>query len=252
MSFTDLLGLGALAALWVNTLLIVAHAGLQRGDLARRRDRLRGARHGRVSEGSPLAEARTVQVARSRGDGQVHFHDRGYESESFGGTLQLAGESLQVPAIGAGGAVEVWVDPRRMREAGRCVSPEDFDSLYAGACKARGAERVIRQALSAGDEIWLVPADGEGPLWLSGVDPAPWIARQRALLLAFMLGSLALLGLCSVLALWPPVYGTISTLGGALCLAFFLLVQPVAATLGERVLPLHRAVLRGRWSRPVS
>lgn len=252
MPFTDLLGLLALAALWVNTLLIVGHAGLELGELRRRKTRLRGLRHGRVSEGAPLAEARTVQVGRSRGDEQVHFHDRSFASECFGGTVQTAAEALQLPPVDPSGAIEVWPDPRRMHEAGLCPSAEAFESVYASACKARGAERVIRHALAVGDEVWVVPADGDEPLWISGLDPTPWLARQQALLVLFMVGSLATLGLCTALVLWPPVYETVSTLGGALSLAFFLLVQPLGATVSERVRPLHRAALRGRWLRPGS
>jgi hypothetical protein len=252
MAFTDVLALLALGALWVNTLLIVAHAGLELGDLARRSARLRTARRGRVTEGAPLAEARTLQVGRSRGDDRLHFHDRGYESESFGGAIDVDGERFAVPAVSAAGAIEVWPDPARLRDAARCGSRESFDGLYDSACKARGAERVIRHALSVGDEVWVVPADSEGPLWLSAVDPGAWLARQRALLALFMGGSLALLCGCTLLVLWPPVYGTVSTLGGALSLAFFLLVQPVGVAVGERVLPLHRAALRGTWLRPAA
>jgi hypothetical protein len=203
-----------------------------------------------VTEGAPLAEARTVQVGRSRGDGQLHVHDRSYASECFGGTVEAAEETLRLPAVGPAGAIEVWPDPARMQAAGRCASGEAFESLYASACKARGAERVVRHALAVGDEVWVVPADATGPLWISALNPAPWLTRQRARLLLFMVGSLGAVGLCTVHVLWPPVYGTVSTMGGALSLAYFLLVQPLGATVSERVRPLHRAALRGRWLRP--
>lgn len=252
MTFTDLLALLALAALWVNTLLIVAHAGLEFGELGRRKARLVKANRGRVLEGAPLAEARTLQVGRSRGDGQLHFHDRAYESESFGGAVQAGEQVLRVPQARGDGLVEVWPDPQRLKLNARCDSANAFERLYPDACKARGAERRVSHALGVGDEVWVVPADADGPLWLSAVNPARWIRRQRALLCAFMLGSLALLCLCTLLVLWPPIYGTVSTLGGALSLAFFLLVQPVGATVSEQVRPLHRAVLRGRWLRPMA
>ena len=51
------------------------------------------------------------------------------------------------------------------------------------------------------------------------------------------------------MALWPPVFGLVSTLGGALCLAFFLIVQPAGTALRDAVRVPSRAIVRGQWKR---
>jgi hypothetical protein len=62
-------------------------------------------------------------------------------------------------------------------------------------------------------------------------------------------GVLAVAGACTAVALTPPAFGTISKIGAALCLAFFLLVQPAGTAVREAVRAPSRALLRGRWSR---
>jgi hypothetical protein len=42
-------------------------------------------------------------------------------------------------------------------------------------------------------------------------------------------------GVCTALALYPPVFGAVSTGGGLACLLFFLLVQPFGTALRDTV-----------------
>jgi hypothetical protein len=60
-------------------------------------------------------------------------------------------------------------------------------------------------------------------------------ARRDAGLVSFGLGAIVggAAG-CSALALSAPVFGPVSTVGGAACLAFFLLVQPLGTALRDR------------------
>ncbi|HZO12649.1 MAG TPA: hypothetical protein VFB62_05315, partial [Polyangiaceae bacterium] len=54
------------------------------------------------------------------------------------------------------------------------------------------------------------------------------------------------------LALYPPIFGTVSIVGGALGLVFFLLVQPAGTAIRDAVRVPSVAQLRGSWVRPKS
>ena len=62
-----------------------------------------------------------------------------------------------------------------------------------------------------------------------------------------ILAELLVAGLCTVLVLWPPVFGWVSMLGAAASLGFFLGVQPLGVSLNEAVRTPDRAYLRGSW-----
>jgi len=47
----------------------------------------------------------------------------------------------------------------------------------------------------------------------------------------------------------PPVFGTVSTVGGALALAFFLLVQPAAVAARNAARTPDRQPVGGIWQR---
>jgi len=51
----------------------------------------------------------------------------------------------------------------------------------------------------------------------------------------------------TAVALVPPLFGPTSKLGGALCLAFFLLVQPAGTRVRAAVRTPNRSLLGGRW-----
>jgi hypothetical protein len=70
-------------------------------------------------------------------------------------------------------------------------------------------------------------------------------ARLRLLVVAFIVGELLACAFATRLALWPPVFGRVSTIGGVLCLAFFLAVTPVGVWVRDRCRPPSRAVSQG-------
>ena len=66
-------------------------------------------------------------------------------------------------------------------------------------------------------------------------------------IVAFLVGSAGI----TVLALWPPVFGRVSTLGGALGLVYFLgFLLPGGVLVRDAVRPASVAFVRGRWTRP--
>jgi hypothetical protein len=239
------MGVLALAILWVNTLLVSADVARQARALLRRRGAMRPAR-GRVTRGA-LAVRRVEQVGRAgSAEGTILFHDRGASGEVLGGTLeQEGGEEIEVEASPS---AEVWLTAAELERAAACASAEAFDDAYASARKARGFSRTVTATVGAGQEVFVVRGEG-GALLVATMDPRGLLARKAALAAAFIAGALVLAAGCTAVALWPPVFGTVSTLGGALCLGFFLLVQPAGTALRDAVLVPSLAPLRGRWTR---
>jgi hypothetical protein len=277
----EIMGCVALAILWINTLLIVAAAAKELLVLEERRARLKlrtpgqatpgyGLLKGRVREGNgpegALARHRVEQVGRSAGEEKraIVFADRRAVSEVLGGSIAIEGEGVAriTPAPESPAGCEVWASEIALREAAACPSDEQFDAAFVEARKARGFARAVEVALKPGQEVWVAgeigrrgsevlvaPSRSFGML-VSAIDPRPILARKIALSIAAIAGMLGGVVGVTALALTQPYFGLISTLGGALCLGFFIAVQPVATALREAVLLPHRAFLRGAWTRP--
>jgi hypothetical protein len=252
----ETMGVLALAILWVNTLLV---AGATWGPLLDRVRRLRAARHlvvGEVAAGEAdgaLASHLVDQVGRRAGDrtdDAILFHDRAARSVVHGGRVRAGGRALEIPA---GAAAEVWVE--------RAAEPPPTDAIFAeafaAARTARGYARSVAAPIQNGAPVWIVgkiegrhvAAVPGAPLVIAGFDPRPWLRRAIALLVLLALGSVAAAAAVTALALTPPLFGTVSTVGGAVGLAFFLLVQPLGVAVQERTLVPSAAPLRGQWSR---
>jgi len=251
----ELMGLVALGVLWVNTLLVTLAAwGIVR-DLLRRLSRMRalGVIEGQAK--APIAEHAVDQVGRRASDDAdrkaILFHDRRYESRIVGGSLETDDAVL---LLSEGENAEVWV---ASHEAG-CESLEKFDEAYAWAKRARGFERRVVHALAG--RVWIVGkregerihAPADSPLLVAAFDPRDWCRRRVALLSLFILSVLAVAGGITYLALYPPIFGTVSIVGGALGLVFFLLVQPAGTAIRDAVRVPSVAQLRGSWVRPKS
>lgn len=58
---------------------------------------------------------------------------------------------------------------------------------------------------------------------------SPRVTRLLAAICVTLAGAAA----CTALTLWPPLFGSVSTLGGVASLAFFLLVQPLGTALRD-------------------
>ena len=121
MDFTSFMAAFALAAFWLNTLLI-AGAGWSEGVALRRRYAFlasgTGARRGVVESGAgpggEIAAWRVVQVGRSNGRGPILLHDRSRESLVFGGMVELATGPVEVASEAA---AEVWCGAVARRRA---------------------------------------------------------------------------------------------------------------------------------------
>src|SRR4051794_29993716 len=94
MLSNQVMGVLALAILWINTLLVAAAAAQEIGRLRQRQAELgAGLRRGRVLRGDGpdgvLAVHRVDQLGRAGGDAEIHFSDRRAEGEVFGGRVAL-------------------------------------------------------------------------------------------------------------------------------------------------------------------
>ena len=253
----------ALAILWVNALLVAADAGQQARALLRRRGDMRalgagergaGLVRGRAVGGA-LAVHRVEQIGRAGAiEGTILFHDRAACGEILGGALAApGGGALTVEAVAV---AEVWLTPGELARAAACASDAAFDEAEAHARKARGFSRTVNATVGAGAEVFVLGelrGAGEGrvmsPTLVATMDPRALLARKAALAAAFLTGELVLAAACTAVALWPPVFGRISTVGGVLCLGFFLLVQPAGKALRDALQTPSRAPVRGRWTR---
>ncbi len=275
MLSNELMGLLVLAILWVTTLLVAAAAWKEIAALAVWRRRLvaldgddgAGLVRARVTQGAgpggALAVQRIEQLGRAatQDDGErrvILFSDRRAVGEVFGGTAARDGSGAVIH-VDADASAEVWLSAEELAASGACAADEIFDRAYTDAKKARGFARAVEGAATGevflfgqlrplGKGLALAPAKSGG-LLVATFDPRPWVARKLALAALFVVGELAIAAACTVVALWPPHFGLVSTLGGAACLGFFLTVQPAGTALRDAVRLPSRAWLRGHWKR---
>jgi hypothetical protein len=271
----ELMGVLALAILWVNTLLIAAAAWKEIAALTVWRGRLVpvkgdsgvGLVRARVTHGAgpggALAVQRVEQLGRAAthdegGRRVIHFADRSAVGEVFGGTATRDDGDVEI-VVDAEASAEVWVAATALTASGACASDEVFDRAFACAKKAKGFARAVESA--ADGEVYLfgqlrpmgkglaLAAAKPGGLLVATFDPRPWIDRKITLAALFIVGEVGLAAACTGVALWPPRFGLVSTLGGAACLGFFLIAQPAGTALREALRLPSRAWLRGKWVR---
>mgnify|MGYP006291028095 CR=1 FL=1 len=264
----------ALVVLWVNTLLVAAVALKSAAWIRRHRmpRRLTAPSSGDglamvqvESGGGPdghLADHRIEQRGRklSGDEAAIGWHDRQFQSRVYGGRARWAGVPVQVQPPGEEAEVEVW--PDRDTQLRRAALPERaaLDDALERARRAKGELREVVVPVAPGDTAWIagrfrevddgfvVTAPEDGPLLVSRVDPRAWAAAAQSRLLAFAVAVVAIAGGITALCLVPPAFGTASTIGGALALGFFLLVQPAGTWIRDRMLPPPHRPLEGRWS----
>jgi len=269
----ELMGLLALGVLWVNTLLISAAAWKEAMRLLARRSRLvlrepvasgYGLVRGTVVRGEgtrgALASRTVEQLGRAAGDPAerrgILFGDKSTSGESFGGVVDVGGIEL---AVASASDAEVWIDVARLRADGESGAGADFDVAFEEARRARGFARTLHADIAGGASVWVagdltsagdtrrVTASAEHGLLVSSFDPRAFCARKAALSFLAVAGFVAGAAACTALALTAPRFGTVSTLGGALGLVFFLLVQPAGTALRDAVKLPHLADVRGMW-----
>lgn len=260
----EIMGLLALGILWVNTLLLAGAALTPLGELLGylRRWRRDGLLRAEVLEGNDdgvLARYEVEQTGHKAADDEdrhaIAFHDRAYRSLVLGGRLDVDGEQL---ALEQTDDAEVWLTATEKKAAAGCPGASAFEDAYPQARKAKGWRRHVRHDLRTGDRVVvhacregdrLVPP-ADGPLVIATHDPRGWCRAKVALVLGFQLMVLALASGITYLALYPPLFGTVSTIGGVAGLAYFLTIQAVGVALREATLAPPRAALRGSWLRP--
>jgi hypothetical protein len=250
----EIMGELALTILWVNVLLIAAATMKQRAALVRLRRGLTAVRRAMVTRGDgpegAFAASDVKQVGRlgSASVPTIAFHDQDYASTLHGGLLRLEDGSEE--ELSAGPAA-VWVDEGTFRDAGREPSEAAFDAACADAKKARGFARTVRAALPKGRDVFiatLFPGTNTERRLVSALDPEAWLAKKTRLASFFIVSEVLAAGLCTAACLHAPVFGAISTAGGAASLAFFLLVQPVGTLVRDALRTPDRAIRRGTWS----
>jgi hypothetical protein len=266
----EILGVLLLGALWVEAVLVAAAAWLQIRGLRSIRARLHliegamgvGMIEGEIERciaGDVFATHTIEQVGRAL-DAKtrtIAFHDRANSSKVFGGAVRTREGPIQVPEND--GRASVWTSRiARLQTAAR-FSPDVFDAAYAEACSQRGYIRTLNTSLRVGDHVFvsgeLVQKDDRlviqsprgGDLLIAAEDPRRIVAEQSRVALAFIVVELLLCALCTRIALWPPLFDRVSTIGGALCLGFFLGVTPVGVYVRDRCAPPSQSLVNGRW-----
>jgi hypothetical protein len=272
MGMNAMVGVFCLVALWCAALLVAGAALQDLRELLASHARLRALGEGELGEGFLVGEivegagpdgalATHAIVQRGRAlDGDapaIAFRDVSYESRVHGGVVR-AGDTRIVLDAGAARAA-VWRDRRARQAAAASANGPAFSEVFTMACTARGHTRRVTTAITVGarvfvagevarrgDELVMRAAAG-GELVVAEGNPRSVVARQLAAVAFFVAGELLVCAACTALALWPPVFGCVSTVGAAACLAFFLGVTPLGVWLRERCLPPSRAPLHGEW-----
>ncbi len=229
--FTGFMAAFALAAFWLNTLLIAAAGWSECAALRRRYAPIlsagTGPRKAVVTAGAgpagALAAWRVQQVGRSNGRGPILFHDRSRGSAVFGGAVALEdGAALE---LGPGTAAEVWIGAAARRRSMVAPDAGGFAAALPAATRAAGWEREVVLPLRVGDTLWLAGQAGAPGLVLADADPRRWRRRITARTVGFILGLFLIAGACTLACLWPPVLGTVSKLGAFAALVAFNLFQ---------------------------
>lgn len=277
----EIMGLLALGIVWINTLLIIGAAFKDIGSLF---DRIRSLVpwkpgksgpaliFGCVAEGQGPGESiaahgieQTGRSAERAKKKTIIFSDRSFASTVHGGTVVPADSSehaIHIEALNQD--AHVWVPSAELHRQGACPPPEQFDRVYEEARKAKGHLRTIEARITKGQSVWIAgqleyisnnsnklylrPLAAHG-LLISTLDPRREIRRRIALSLASIALMLAAAAGVTLLALTRPYFGPVSTAGGALGLAYFLLVQPAGTALKNFIRLPDIAFVRGAWHR---
>jgi len=251
----ELMGLGALAILWVNTLLIAAAAWQELSKLLAKKRALAdaGVVRARIVKGAGAGDAFATMSVEQTGHGNgespdkkaILFHDRSHAGAVFGGVVEIDGKEIEIPASKTG---EVWVALEQLRREGEYPGDDAFDAAFVNAKRAKGYARTVTAKIAAGADVWLAK-DGS---FVSTLEPAPLLSKYASLAFVAIVGFFAAVTGITFLALQTPHFGTVSIVGGVLGLAYFLTVQPLGTMLRDAVRLPSVAWLRGDWIRKVS
>lgn len=236
------MGILCLGILWLNTLLIAAAALKQRAALGERLAALQPVEGEIVRGDGPegaLATQILHQVGRAittAGPERLLLTQARREVVRHGGLVKTAAGERALPADSR---FELWLEDEGARDE------TDFARAFAAASTQKGLATATRAHLGAGRKVWL-----DRDVLVSALEPRAEIVRRRTGLLAFALASVLLCAGVTAIALVPPVFGTISTIGGALGLLFFVLVQPAGVRVRNWARLPHERLHTSIWQRP--
>lgn len=254
MTFLGAVATLALAAFWVNTLLIAGagwqtYAGLRRRYapcLALGTGLVRGTVAVGHGPGGAIAALRVRQVGRTNGRGPLLLHDRSREGVVHGGEVATDGGAI---ALAPGTDAEVWLADATRARAAACPDAETLAAARQAGVRAAGWEREVVVPLAVGSQIWLGGQVGSRRV-LADFDPRRWQTRASWLTAALVVGVVAAAAGCTVLCLWPPVFGWVSEVGALAALVGFNLFQLLGKLHAEAIRPPQAQGLGGTWKAP--
>jgi hypothetical protein len=177
------------------------------------------------------------------------FFDRKHTSTVNGGVLTIDGKDVTVR--GAPGA-EVWFDAATRAGNAACGTTAQFDAMLQRAQGAGGGTRVVRSALRPGQTVW-VAGEQQGDALVASVisnfDPREFARARAWASLGVVFASTAWVAVGTALALWPPVFGTVSIGGAIVLIGHFLGMTPLAMAAREKSRLPSVAYVRGTWRR---
>jgi len=247
----ELMGLWALSLSWLTALLVAWDLAIEFKRLGVLGREFRGAVEGRVLS-AELARHQIEQRVR-RLDGEnptLGFWDRSHESHILGGNVEIDGETLEVVASSAG---EVWTSIEEKRNRSQ-LNQAAFDALLEQA-KGKGTLRTVVTSIGRGDRVWLIGARIGRRFEAKVVaifDPLTWVRSMRYKIVMVWIFDWVWVSTGTILALWKPHFGTVSTLGAVALIAHFLGITPVAVAVRERCRSPALAFLRGSARREPS
>jgi hypothetical protein len=222
---------------------------------------------GTITSEGPLALCEIEQTGRvgssdTETKRSISFHDRRYVGRAPGGTLDVEGRTVRVAEASS---ADVWVEASELVTRGAMGSPAELDAAYPDAKRGRGFHRTVSVSLERGRRVWafgsldassdralptlgtLGPSKATGTLLVATFEPLSFTRAARAKLFGFAFALLAAAAGVTALALVPPTFGPLSTVGAALGLALFLLAQPAGVSVKEAVRDPGKQPLRGAW-----
>lgn len=252
MTFVGAVAALALAAFWVNSLLIVGAGIIEYSALMRRygpclalgTGLVRGAVAAGHGPDGAVAAWRVRQVGRTNGRGPLLLHDRRREAAVFGGAVVVDGG--EVVELAPGVDAEVWLSAERRRRAAQCPDEATRAAALAAGVRAAGWEREVSVPLVRGMEIWLGGQVGSRRI-LADFDPRTWRTRATLLTAALVLVVLGVSAGCTALCLMEPAFGTINKIGAFAAVVGFNLFQLFGKLHREAIQPPQAQELGGAW-----
>lgn len=247
----QVMGLAALGLAWITAVMIALDALID----ARAMWKRLGEWKTTLLQGTVVANELAVHEVEQRvkqldGDepGLVFF-DRKHVSTVTGGLVSIGTEQLEVTGARA---PEVWIDSDTRAAAAGCSSQAAFDGMNTSAQAAGGGLRTVRTSIKSGAQVWISGAKQGSKVeatLVANFDPRGWAKSRLARIAGMITLNFAWVAGGTVVALWPPVFGVVSTLGAMVLIGHFLGMTALAMTFREKSRTPAVAFLRGTWRR---